>query len=240
MPGKNFSAVQRLAQSIYTSPRYFSGRCMVAKNYESHALHHKLTNRRVWPQREEAFAAIQLMRQNRSWVNVRKYSNSISHTMSMVRRGATPRRNNILTAKNASAKRNAMQQSDPAKKRGPVAMTKYVHNRAEVTEAPPRDETTIESPRAEQHKKEEESENDFMEVRSVRDTVFGIPETNEDDQEKQRADDAELLSRISRQRFSSQSKLSRKVIAPYQTYKSHRNCWAEFRHRLVYGGSSYY
>ncbi|XP_062131388.1 uncharacterized protein LOC133842351 [Drosophila sulfurigaster albostrigata] len=240
MPGKNFSAVQRLAQSIYTSPRYFSGRCVVAKNYDSIALHHKLNNRRVWPQREETYAAIQLMRQNRSWDNVRKFGSAINHSMSMARRGATPRRNNILTAKNASAKRVAMLRGDAVKKRGPVAMTKHVHNRAEVANSLPK-EASMKKPQSEKRKKKEEKDDgDFMDVRSVRETLFGIPETNEDDQEKQREDDAELLRRVSKQSFTPGSKLSRKVIAPYQTYKSHRNCWAEFRHRLVFGGSSYY
>ncbi|KAH8355170.1 hypothetical protein KR093_007550, partial [Drosophila rubida] len=191
-----------------------------------------------WPQREETFAAIQLMRQNRSWDNVRKFGSAINHCMSLARRGATPRRNNILTAKNASAKRIAMLRSESTRKR---ASSNYLRDRAGAVEAVPRESSSLASPQDEQQQKEEgeQKDSDFMDVRSVRDTVFGIPETNEDEQEQQREEDADLLRRISQQRFSPKSKLSRKVIAPYQTYKSHRNCWAEFRHRLVYGGSSY-
>lgn len=108
MPGKNYSAVQRLAHSLYAPPRSFSGRTLTFKGFDPLSLHNRLTHIRAWPQREETFAAIQLMQQNRSWNNVKKFGSAVGHTMPMARRGITPRRNNILTAKNASAKRLLM------------------------------------------------------------------------------------------------------------------------------------
>lgn len=76
-----------------------------------------------------------------------------------------------------------------------------------------------------------------MEPQSLRDVVFGIPDNNEEDSKLQLEADNELLKRISQQRpvLDRQSIVSKRVIAPYQTYNSHRNSWAEFRHRMIYG-----
>ncbi|KAL7738141.1 hypothetical protein ACLKA6_006484 [Drosophila palustris] len=240
MPGKNFSAVQRLAHSLYAPPRNFSGRILTAKSFDALSLHNRLTHRRAWPQREETFAAVQLMKQNRSWNNVKKFGSAINHNMSTGHRGITPRRNNILTAKSASVKQFMMLRQDSPKKQ---SRKRAAVDRIQVIESIPKETSARRSHSYQEDEEEDENKEDteIMEVRSVRDVVFGIPESNEDERNQQRDADEDLLKRISRQKpFHLGANLSKKVIAPYQTYKSHRNCWAEFRHRLVYGGSSYY
>lgn len=87
---------------------------------------------------------------------------------------------------------------------------------------------------------EDEQEEQDIVVRSVRETVFGAPESNEeDDKERYRADD-ELLKRVTAVRPEApQPSISKKVISPYNSYRNHRTRWAEFRHGMIYGRSSY-
>ncbi|XP_034476806.1 uncharacterized protein LOC117783499 [Drosophila innubila] len=240
MPGKNFSAVQRLAHSLYAPPRTFSGRTLTCKSFDPLSLHNRLTHIRAWPQREETFAAIQLMQQNRSWNNVKKFGSAVGHSMSTARRGITPRRNNILTAKSASAKRLAMLRDFSQKKTKAESRKKAAVDRFQLMESTSK-KASAKRGYYNDEQDEDKNEDDVIRTRTIRDAVFGVPESNDEERKHQLEADEDLLKRVSRQRpFNSLSNLSRKVIAPYQTYKSHRNCWAEFRHRLVYGGSSYY
>ncbi|XP_064552025.1 uncharacterized protein LOC135437874 [Drosophila montana] len=213
MPTKSVSAVQRISQTMRAYQRHYSGRTLLEKSYDAFGLSVKMSDRLSWPKREEGYAAVQLLRQNRNWTNFRKFgTNNVTQNQLINRRGSTPRRNNILAAKNASMRRGSMDKTEINEKQEPIV----VENAAGS------------------HKEGDHETN--RELRTVRDAVFGVPEVNEDEQEKQREADADLLRRMTKHRpVYPESALSKKVIAPYTTYRTHRNSWAEFRHRMIYG-----
>ncbi|EDW60822.2 uncharacterized protein [Drosophila virilis] len=213
MPAKSVSAVQRISQTMRAYQRNYSGRTLLEKSYDAFGLSVKTSDRLSWPKREEGYAAVQLLRQNRNWTNFRQFgTNNVTQNHLINRRGSTPRRNNILAAKNACMRRGSMEKPEMNEKQEPIA---------DVIAAESHEEANNEGQR---------------ELRTVRDAVFGAQEVNEDDQEKQREADADLLRRMTKHRpVYPESSLSKKVIAPYTTYRTHRNSWAEFRHRMIYG-----
>lgn len=192
MPSKSLTSVPRLTQTMRAFQRHISGSTLLAKRDDTLGLGNKLKT--AWPQREDAYAATQLMRQNRDWKNYRKYGSS--HTTT--HKAFTPQRN--YNSKNQATKRTNKVPEDAS--------------------------TTI-----------DDSADDGYQrvVGTVRDLVFG--EQEEDDvHEKQLKADAKLLKRVvkhTRPTVSDQS-ISNKVLAPYGTYQTHRNNWAEFRHRMIF------
>ncbi|XP_017836336.1 uncharacterized protein LOC108595585 [Drosophila busckii] len=275
MPPKNYSAVQKLTQSLRSYQRQFSGRNIVEKGYD--ALFSGRYTHRSWPKREEGFAAIQVMRQSqlRPWTNARRYVNQsqLGQQSTVAKRAATQRRNNILAAKSAASHRLNMlrdaaesmtqQKSDervaqPAKQQSAQAATAQL-SRKKLDEQRQQQKPTEQAKPAKQPKtadpkkiasklsslsfeqsdnaESKEKKKVTRDLRPLRDIVFGFKDNkNEDDQADQMELDDELLRRVTmQQQVLPESSISRKVIAPYSTYRTHRNRWAEFRHRMIYG-----
>ncbi|KAH8365158.1 hypothetical protein KR084_004230 [Drosophila pseudotakahashii] len=188
-----------------------------------------------WPVREESFAAAQLLRQrqqNRQWSN--NYSGLDSAMFRPVIKpdDMVPRRNNVVAAQNAAKRRNAKS----------AQLTHYEPNREAR-----QDQQSVEERLDREPEAREAEEHDFesdLEVRSVRETVFGQPEDNEEEERDRARAEQELLQRVTlassklQERPLSES-ISRKVISPYNSYRSHRTRWAEFRHSMIYGRTSY-
>lgn len=274
MPAKNISAVQRLAQSLRMGQRQYSRRNLLPSK-DSFDANKVMLDQRIWPKREEAFAAAQLLRQNRNWSLVRKYGNNFVSNMVQSRRGTVPRRNNIIASKNA--KRNALKEEIMSKlmsknkeleegnkeswnmsivdrhenvhenkqeQQGEYRQRndeQHQHQQQQQQERLNQQQQYPEQSQERQHQREKNALDDDYRPRDVRDVVFGVQDNNEEDIKRQREADNDLLERIfkTRSKSSDPSKISKKVIAPYLTYKSHRNSWAEFRHRMIYGGSPF-
>ncbi|EDW00794.1 uncharacterized protein LOC6559077 [Drosophila grimshawi] len=162
---------------------------------------------RAWPRREENFAAVQLLRQSRNWNNYRRHGIA----------GYPIRRNNILSHRSACIKRRFM---DKTSRKRPAKQVS-----SEMLTSSKQDDSN------------QENVNDTeQEVRALRDVIFGGQDNIDDEYEKQRQADAELLHRVYvRRPVHRETVLSKKVIAPYSTYRTHRNSWGEFRHRMIYG-----
>ncbi|XP_017868678.1 PREDICTED: uncharacterized protein LOC108617397 [Drosophila arizonae] len=205
MTSRSVSTVKCVARTLQVCRRPYSSRALLEKGYDALAMSMKLSDKRSWPEREESFAAAQLAQQSRDWNNFRQFGTN-SMRMHLARRsGATPRRNSMIALRNAKSKRS-------------TAAGAQSHS-----------ETYSE----EKQDLSDESDED-VEVGTVREVIFGNID-KEDDQLLQRKADQELLSQVTRQRPSHQQALSKKVIAPYSTYNNHRNTWAAFRHRMIYG-----
>ncbi|XP_022222678.1 uncharacterized protein LOC111074260 [Drosophila obscura] len=91
---------------------------------------------------------------------------------------------------------------------------------------------------------EMEGANDDQRVGTVREVVFGQKQDDiedEDELERKQYSD-ELFRRVSAQRTdynTPRKAISRKVICPYPSYSSHRSRWAEFRHAMIYGRTTF-
>lgn len=259
MPAKNISAVQRLAQSLRMSQRQYSRTLLPSKDPFDMAK--SVNDQRVWPQREESYAATQLSKQSRNWRIVRKYGNNnfSSNNMVQTRRGFLPRRNNIIAAKNA--KRNVLKEEILSRlmdkeseqddtNMGIVTSPGYRHqkqrayhqisNDSQQNQRQDKEEHYPEQSQKRKHQREKAALDEDYQPRDVRDVVFGVQDNNEDDLKIQREADNDLLDRVFKTRpKSNDPSISKRVIAPYLTYKSHRNSWAEFRHRMIYGGTPF-
>ncbi|XP_017061289.1 uncharacterized protein LOC108101457 [Drosophila ficusphila] len=186
-----------------------------------------------WPKREENFAAAQLLRQrqqNRQWSNHIPHLDSAMFRPVVLPDDAIPRRNNVVAAQNAAKRRNVL------------ARQASQENRNAMQEQQDREEERLS--RELQAQEEEYDDESDLEVRSVRETVFGPPEDNDEEDRKRAQADNELLRRVTvtsqqNQDRSNRPSISRKVISPYMSYRSHRTRWAEFRHSMIYGRSSY-
>ncbi|XP_016970154.2 uncharacterized protein LOC108037985 [Drosophila rhopaloa] len=195
-----------------------------------------------WPMREESFAAAQLLRQKQQ---SRQWSNTVSGLDSAMFRPVikpdeiVPRRNNVVAAQNAAKRRNVK-----SRQLSHYDDTNAYRSQQQNWEAQQQQEEEGEQPgRETEAKGEDHDHEEDLEIRSVRETVFGPPEDNaEEERERARADE-ELLRRvaIASQQYESPNRpsISRKVISPYNSYRSHRTRWAEFRHSMIYGRSSY-
>lgn len=264
MPAKNISAVQRLAQSLRMSQRQYSRTLLPSKDPFDMAK--SVNGQREWPQREESFAAAQLSKQSRNWRTVRKYGkiNMISNNVDQTRRGFLPRRNNIIAAKNA--KRNVLKEeilsklmdrdTDPeqnetkkwnmdiannqAYRKQRQRAFRQISNDSQQNHRQYEEEHYPEQSQKRQHQREKAALDEDYQPRDVRDVVFGVQDNNEEDLKIQREADNDLLNRVFKTRpKTNDAPISKRVIAPYLTYKSHRNSWAEFRHRMIYGGTPF-
>ncbi|KAH8284917.1 hypothetical protein KR054_002835 [Drosophila jambulina] len=208
-----------------------------------------------WPKREENFAAAQIHRQKQP---IRTVSN---RPVSLVDLGtfrpvtmpdqayvpALPNRNNMAAAQNNS-KGRTIRASEQMERR-----MDYVQRRRGMMMDADRDEAetdTDDQMSQQEHKMdrrpemrmdaEQDLESD-MEVRSVREAVFGPPDDNDEDARLRAEADADLLRRVTAQKVeeSPSPTISRKVIQPYISYRNHRTRWAEFRHSMIYGRSAF-
>ncbi|XP_039502375.1 uncharacterized protein LOC120458698 [Drosophila santomea] len=183
-----------------------------------------------WPMREESFAAAQLLRQrqqNRRWSN--NYSGLDSAMFRPVAKPdeIVPRRNNVVAAQNAARRRNF--------KSAQVPQYEDMQRQEEEQQRPGGEPEA----KAEEHDYESD-----LEVRSVRETVFGPPEDNSEEEMDRARAEQELLQRVAiaskqAERLPNSATISRKVISPYNSYRSHRTRWAEFRHCMIFGRTSY-
>ncbi|XP_033155831.1 uncharacterized protein LOC117138091 [Drosophila mauritiana] len=180
-----------------------------------------------WPMREESFAAAQQLRQRQQ---SRRWSNNYSGLDSAMFRPVAkpdevvPRRNNVLAAQNAARRRNFKS----------AQVAQYQQRQEEEQRLGGEPEAT-----AEEHDYESD-----LEVRSVRETVFGLPEDNSEEEMDRARAEQELLQRVAdaskqAERLPESATISRKVISPYNSYRSHRTRWAEFRHNMIFGRTSY-
>ncbi|XP_017004737.2 uncharacterized protein [Drosophila takahashii] len=190
-----------------------------------------------WPVREESFAAAQLLRQrqqNRQWSN--NYSGLDSAMFRPVIKpdDMVPRRNNVVVSQNAAKRRNAKS-------------AQFTHYDDTVAYKAQQNQQAVEERLDREPEAREAEEHDYesdLEVRSVRETVFGQPEDNEEEERDRARAEQELLQKVTlasskmQERPLSES-ISRKVISPYNSYRSHRTRWAEFRHSMIYGRTSY-
>lgn len=177
--------------------------------------------------REESFAAAQLLRQrqqNRRWSN--NYSGLDSAMFRPVAKPdeMVPRRNNVVAAQNAARRRN--------------------FKSAQVSQYQQRQEEEQRLDGDPEAKAEEHDYESDLEVRSVRETVFGPPEDNSEEEMDRARAEQELLQRVASaskqtERLPDSASISRKVISPYNSYRSHRTRWAEFRHNMIFGRTSY-
>lgn len=291
MPAKNLSAVQKLAQFLHMGQRQYSRRTILQKAGKDPfgISNYTIIDKRSWPKREDTFAAIQLEVQNRNLSSFRKFGNPLSIALAQAKRGAVPKRNNILAKRNA---RKNVLKTDYLYKMASLARQEAVAELAQKQKQPRegkqftitssvananeyyrtgggthqnRSQHQQQQQHQQQHQRNQsrgkydqtersERENqeqgqqsqqhrgrdkldEEVEPQALRDVVFGVPDSNEDDSKLQLEADNELLQRISQQRpiLGKPSIVSKRVIAPYQTYNSHRNSWAEFRHRMIYG-----
>ncbi|XP_016957162.1 uncharacterized protein LOC108029428 [Drosophila biarmipes] len=195
-----------------------------------------------WPMREESFAVAQLLRQRQQ---KRQWSNNYSGLDSAMFRPVTKpddiasRRNNVVAAQNAARRRNVKS----------VQVPNYDDSEAyraqQEWEAKQQQQEKLQEQQQEPEASGEDHDYESdLEVRSVREAVFGQPEDNtEEDEDRARADQ-ELLQRVALASSKQQERplsasISRKVISPYNSYRSHRTRWAEFRHSMIYGRSSF-
>ncbi|KAH8402163.1 hypothetical protein KR009_010250 [Drosophila setifemur] len=203
---------------------------------------------RDWPSREEAFAAQQLVRQNqqsRSWSNrdVRVDANDMLSSVTRMDHAA-PRRMKVMSAQNAAMRRIGKESSsfadmdtdvqDHRQRKHPSWRSHDgQHNYVEEHSEGVRAENM-------QAGGDPEAESDLV-CRSVRETLFGSPESNEEEERERARSDEELRLRVVAQNRQSPltSSISSKVISPYNSYRVHRTRWAEFRHGMVYGRSAY-
>ncbi|XP_017105889.2 uncharacterized protein [Drosophila bipectinata] len=199
---------------------------------------HTNPNRKDWPAREESFAAYQLLRQNqlkRTWSS-RASSRLESHNMfrSVSRMDhAAPRRMPGMTTQAQARSRIANDHYSRHIADGDGASG---DRKEEIMEHPQeRFRNTVDRMDFEDDQKEED-----VTFRTVRETVFGPPETNEEDEKERSRADNDLLKRVTSARPEpAQPSISKKVISPYNSYRNHRTRWAEFRHGMIYGRSSY-
>ncbi|KAI8035699.1 uncharacterized protein LOC128256794 [Drosophila gunungcola] len=192
-----------------------------------------------WPLREESYAAAQLLRQKQQ---SRQWSNSVSRLDSAMFRPVTkpdefvPRRNNVVAAQNAAKRRNFKSHYND---------TDAYRSEQQNWEAKQAMEQQQQDDDG-QAKAKAEEDHDYesdLEIRSVRETVFGPPEDNAEEERERALADQELLKRVvvATKPYDdpNRASISRKVISPYNSYRSHRNRWAEFRHSMIFGRSSY-
>ncbi|EDV35689.1 uncharacterized protein Dana_GF12600 [Drosophila ananassae] len=200
--------------------------------------------RKNWPAREESYAAYQLLRQKqlkRTWSSRATSHLEATNMFRSVSRldHAAPRRMPGMTTHAQARTRLANDNHSRSIADSDGHWRSYSdqeHGRGEFEMRNAQDRyQNMDRMDAEDEQNEQE-----MTVRSVRETVFGPAESNEDDErERYRADD-ELLRRVTAVRPEApQPSISKKVISPYNSYRNHRTRWAEFRHGMIYGRSSY-
>ncbi|EDV59545.1 uncharacterized protein LOC6543123 [Drosophila erecta] len=233
---KNLPSIRHLAKRSLTEGRRSLTTISGLEKGQNSAVQSSSPWSKDWPVREESYAAVQLLRQrqqNRRWSN--NYSGLDS---AMFRPVAKPdeivhRRNNVVAAQNAARRRNYKSAQVP----------QYDDMRQDQR----RQEEGQRLGGEPEAKAEEAVEPDYesdLEVRSVRETVFGPAEDNSEEEMDRARAEQELLQRVavaSRQtdRLPSSASISRKVISPYNSYRSHRTRWAEFRHCMIFGRTSY-
>lgn len=291
MPAKNMSAVQKLTRFLHLGQRQYSRRTILQKAGKDPfgISNYSIIDKRSWPKREDAYAAIQLEVQTRNLSSVRKIGNSFTMALAQAKRGVVPKRNNILAKRNAKkniakteylskmaslARQEVERLKQPRAAQQSTTTTSLGANANANTNANEyyRISGRTHQNRNQQQKRQHEQQqrnqseekydqaerqergnlaqgqqsrqhqgrdkfDDEMEPQTLRDVVFGIPDNNEEDSKLQLEADNELLKRLSQQRpiLDRPSIVSKRVIAPYQTYNSHRNSWAEFRYRMIYG-----
>ncbi|XP_023163111.1 uncharacterized protein LOC111594159 [Drosophila hydei] len=211
MPSKSVSAVQRVTKTVKVYQRHFSGRTLLEKSHDALGMGIHMCHNRSWPVREESYAAVKLLLQNRKLGNFKIGTNNanMNYTNEM---STTPERN-LLAIRHVCAKRNKEDKSN-----------------AQLLE----DSTQGQVESTEKAAQKDENED----VGTVGKVLFEI-DKKEDDKARQLEAEAELLKRVTNRRPGFRRTLSKKVIAPYSTYHTHRNTWAEFRHRMIYGGIGY-
>ncbi|XP_017067434.1 uncharacterized protein LOC108105401 [Drosophila eugracilis] len=189
-----------------------------------------------WPVREESFAAVQLLRQRQQH---RQWSNNVYHLDSaMFRPVVKPdeigsQRNNVVAAQNAAKRRDAklMQLADA-----------HAREQQQQQQQEDYEEQLGREPEAKDEDHDYESD---LEIRSVREAVFGPPEDNYDEELDRAREAQELLQRVTataskqEEGLTPRNSISRKVISPYNSYRRHRTRWAEFRHTMIYGRTCY-
>lgn len=209
----------------------------------------------VWPSREESFKAAQILQQrqpSRSLSNNRRASTLDTGMFRPVALPdqayvqALPTRNKVVAAQNAARRRSGrymdasefqartMQRSD----RMDDVMSA---NRDHEVEMEAESEAQAQQEQRPEMKDEDRDYEAELELRSVRETVFGPPEDNDEDERMRAKADQELLRRVATtNRLEAPApSISSKVISPYNSYRSHRTRWAEFRHGMIYGRSSF-
>ncbi|EDX06163.1 GD10174 [Drosophila simulans] len=221
---KNLPCIRHLAKrTLFEGRRWISG-LEKGQNSAAQNVNPCYNN---WPMREESFAAAQQLRQRQQ---SRRWSNNYSGLDSAMFRPVAkpdevvPRRNNVLAAQNAARRRNFKS----------AQVAQYQQRQEEEQRLGGEPEAT-----AEEHDYESD-----LEVRSVRETVFGSPEDNSEEEMDRARAEQELLQRVAdaskqAERLPESATISRKVISPYNSYRSHRTRWAEFRHSMIFGRTSY-
>ncbi|XP_068146199.1 uncharacterized protein [Drosophila tropicalis] len=116
--------------------------------------------------------------------------------------------------------------------RPPVGMDSNIHTVSTGTESQPKAQKQNATPMPKMEMVEED-------LRTVRETIFGSEDENEQDNLTDCLSD-DLFKRVSAQKLDfKEPVISKKVRSPYSSYVNHRNRWAEFRHSMIYGRASF-
>lgn len=161
------------------------------------------------------------------------------------------RRNNILTAQSAARRRQYIDYDEMYMARM-GKMDRKVRNESgksvkkilttgqkesdfeEKHENPPRGDSSVTN-----EDRQMTGDDTDVEVQSIRETIFG-KQDDDDANNLGSMCDNDLLKRVTAQHGEAKDNtLSNKVSVPYTSYNNHRNRWAEFRHNMIYGRSSF-
>ncbi|KAH8254428.1 hypothetical protein KR032_010113 [Drosophila birchii] len=203
-----------------------------------------------WPMREENFAVAQLRQQKQP---IRNLSN---RPVSLVDMGAfrpvtmpdqayvpaLNHRHNLAAAQNASKGRTIRADEQMDRRMEYRGIRQQERRDADRYEAETDAQFAQENLKVDAKADEEHDFETDLEVRSVREAVFGPPDDSDEDNRLRAQADAELLRRVTAQKVIRQASfppISRKVIQPYNSYRNHRTRWAEFRHGMIYGRNSF-
>lgn len=197
---------------------------------------HPIYVRRIlpqWPKREESYAAIKARGQGYSFrvaPDERSTNSSLENKKSSSDSGKAVRR---------EAKWRSV---EPVKVNLPkpnMVRTPFLSQSLEQFEEEPESEP---EPKPEYNRKAEGApyndqkyEQSDPKVRGLHEVIFGLEEAD-DYEEQQRAADSELLQRV-RARLLSYPEMPAKMPnhVPEGSYNTHRNRWAAFRRRMIYG-----
>ncbi|XP_033251605.1 uncharacterized protein LOC117190659 isoform X3 [Drosophila miranda] len=188
---------------------------------------------RQWPEREDWFAARQLMLQNQNQNRYWSHSSGrqgLDQTRSWRRRSQDLRAHTIgdLDTKVGAHKREQLRQASSGTESTPEDERRYYPDQDRKAQALVEERYEMQAPHDEQR------------VGTVREVIFRQRQDDKEDEDEleRRRNSKELRRQVSAQR-NKYNVISRKVICPYPSYTSHCTRWAEFRHAMIYGRTAF-
>ncbi|EDW31599.1 GL10876 [Drosophila persimilis] len=197
---------------------------------------------RQWPEREDWFAARQLMLQNQIQnQNQNRYWSHSSGRQGLDQTRSRRRRSQDLSAHTigdldtevAAHKREQHRQASDGMESTPEDERRYYPDQDRKAQALVEESYEMQAPYDDQR------------VGTVREVIFRQQQDDKDDEDEleRRRNSEELRRQVSAQRNEYNTPrgggISRKVISPYPSYTSHRTRWAEFRHAMIYGRTAF-